>query len=102
MRGAAQTGTDRIELYTGPYAEHFHQNKSEAVRPYIEASNIAKECGILVNAGHDLNLDNLKYFAENVTHLDEVSIGHALISDALYFGIENVIQMYKRCLINHF
>ena len=101
IRGAAHTGTDRIELYTGPYAEQFHQNRSEAVRPYIEASNIARECGILVNAGHDLNLDNLQYFAENVTHLDEVSIGHALISDALYFGIENVIQMYKRCLVNH-
>jgi len=101
IRGAAQTGADRIELYTGPYAEQFHQNRSEAVRPYIEASNIARECGISVNAGHDLNLDNLQYFAENVTHLDEVSIGHALISDALYFGIENVIQMYKRCLVNH-
>jgi pyridoxine 5-phosphate synthase len=102
IRAASETGTDRIELYTGPFAEHFHQNPNEAIHSYIQAANIAKECGISVNAGHDLNLDNLQYFAENVTHLDEVSIGHALISDALYFGIENAIQMYKRCLMNHF
>ena len=98
VRGAAETGTDRIELYTEAYAKRFHQNKEEAINPYIKAAAKAKELGMGVNAGHDLDLDNLKYFAEHIPWLDEVSIGHALISDALYLGFENAIQLYKRQL----
>jgi pyridoxine 5-phosphate synthase len=84
INGAAETGTDRIELYTEAYAKKFHQDKEESVRPYIKAAAKAKELGMGVNAGHDLDLENLKYFAEQVAGLNEVSIGHALISDALY------------------
>jgi pyridoxine 5-phosphate synthase len=101
INGAAETGTDRIELYTEAYSKIFHQDKEEAVRPYINAAVRAKELGMGINAGHDLDLDNLKYFAEHVNGLDEVSIGHALISDAIYLGYENAIQLYKRQLNNY-
>ena len=98
VEGAVETGTDRIELYTEGYAVHFHQNKEKAIAPYIEAAEIAQRLGLGVNAGHDLDLHNLRYFAANVPGLQEVSIGHALISDALYYGLENTIQMYLRQL----
>ncbi|MFM7300549.1 MAG: pyridoxine 5'-phosphate synthase, partial [Crocinitomicaceae bacterium] len=91
---AAQIGVDRIELYTGPYAELYNRNKEKAISPYISAAETAKKCGLEINGGHDLNLDNLAYFKQNLCQLDEVSIGHAIISDALYFGIENTIQQY--------
>jgi pyridoxine 5-phosphate synthase len=99
VEGAAKTGTDRIELYTEGYATHFHQGKELAIAPYIEAAKVAHEAGLGINAGHDLDLHNLKYFAENIPALDEVSIGHALICDALYYGLENTIQMYLRQLV---
>ncbi|MGB0933802.1 MAG: pyridoxine 5'-phosphate synthase [Lishizhenia sp.] len=95
---AAKTGVDRIELYTGPYAEDFEKDKERAVKPYYEASKLAVELGLGINAGHDLSLDNLNYFKQNTVGLAEVSIGHALISDALYLGLENTVQMYKRLL----
>jgi pyridoxine 5-phosphate synthase len=98
VEGAAKTGTDRIELYTEAYATHYHQGKELAIAPYIQAAKIAHHAGLGINAGHDLDLHNLKYFAQNVPGLDEVSIGHALISDALYYGLENTIQMYLRQL----
>jgi pyridoxine 5-phosphate synthase len=98
VEGAAKTGTDRIELYTEAYAHQYNNNKEQAIAPYISAAKIAKELGMGINAGHDLDLQNLKYFAENIHGLDEVSIGHALISDALYYGLENTIQMYLRQL----
>lgn len=96
--GAAAVGVDRIELYTGPYAEKYTLNKNEAVEKYVEAANLAKELGLGVNAGHDLSLDNLAYFKQCIPHLAEVSIGHALISDALYLGLENTVRMYKNLL----
>ena len=95
---AAKTGTDRIELYTEPYAEQFLVDKFQAVKPFAEAAAFAHKCKLGVNAGHDLSLVNLKYFAQNVPFLDEVSIGHALISDALYFGLESTIQKYRQQL----
>jgi pyridoxine 5-phosphate synthase len=98
VEAAATTGTDRIELYTEAYASNFHQNKEQAIAPYIKAAEKAVELGLGLNAGHDLDLHNLKYFAQNIPGLLEVSIGHALIADALYFGLENTIQMYLRCL----
>ncbi len=98
VEGAAKTGTDRIELYTEGYASHYHQGKELAVAPYIEAAKAAQNLGLGINAGHDLDLHNLKYFAQNVPGVDEVSIGHALISDALYYGLENAIQMYLKQL----
>jgi len=98
VEGAAKTGTDRIELYTEGYASHYHQNKETAIAPYAEAAKVAQQLGLGLNAGHDLDLHNLKYFAENVPGLLEVSIGHALISDALYYGLENTVQMYLRQL----
>lgn len=94
IRWAKETGTDRIELYTEPYASNFEKNVEKAVEPFIHAAETANEVGLGINAGHDLNLQNLKYFVQNVPHLLEVSIGHALISDALYFGLENTIKMY--------
>ena len=96
VKHAADSGTDRIELYTEPYAANFSKNKEAAIAPFIAAALAAKEVGLGVNAGHDLNLDNLKYFASNIPNLLEVSIGHALIADALYFGLENTIQMYLK------
>jgi pyridoxine 5-phosphate synthase len=96
---AAKTGVDRIELYTGPYAEHFPINKEEAIAPYVKAAELARELGMEVNAGHDLSLENLAYFKKHIPFLAEVSIGHALISDALYFGLENTVQMYLKELV---
>ena len=99
IKAAKETGTDRIELYTGPYAEAFSENKDEAVLAFKQASEQAAEIGLGLNAGHDLSLENLKFFYQNTKDLLEVSIGHALISDALYYGLENTIQLYKRELI---
>jgi pyridoxine 5-phosphate synthase len=98
VEGAAETGTDRIELYTEGYASHYHQGKELAIAPYIQAAEAAQKLGLGLNAGHDLDLHNLQYFAQNIPGLMEVSIGHALISDALYYGLENTIQMYLRQL----
>jgi pyridoxine 5-phosphate synthase len=98
IENAALTGTDRVELYTEPYATDFNNNAIEAIAPFIKAAGIARNTGLGVNAGHDLNLDNLRYFQQNIPWIEEVSIGHALISDALYLGLENTIQMYKRQL----
>ncbi|MEJ0106774.1 MAG: pyridoxine 5'-phosphate synthase [Bacteroidota bacterium] len=104
VAGAAETGTDRIELYTEGYATEFasalhrNGNKQLAVTPYAEAAKKAKELGLGLNAGHDLDLQNLKFFKQNIPGLDEVSIGHALICDAIYLGLENTIQLYKRQL----
>jgi pyridoxine 5-phosphate synthase len=99
VEGAAETGTDRIELYTEAYAKGFIDNKEAAIAPYVAAAERAKTLGLGLNAGHDLDLHNLQYFTQLIPHLDEVSIGHALISDALYFGFENTIQLYKRQLM---
>jgi len=96
IREAVNTGTDRIELYTEPYAANYSKNREKAIEPFIHAAQVAYDFGLGLNAGHDLNLDNLKYFKDNVRNLLEVSIGHALISDALYFGLENTIQLYLR------
>lgn len=98
VEAAATTGTDRIELYTEAYAHQYHHDKEKAIAPYIEAAKIAQSVALGINAGHDLDLHNLKYFAENIPGLQEVSIGHALISDALYYGLENTIQLYLRQL----
>ncbi|RZA03789.1 MAG: pyridoxine 5'-phosphate synthase [Sphingobacteriaceae bacterium] len=98
VEAAATTGTDRIELYTEGYAQQYHQNKEAAIAPYIQAAKAAQQVGLGINAGHDLDLNNLKYFAENIPGLQEVSIGHALISDALYYGLENTIQLYLKQL----
>ncbi len=96
VEGAKNVSADRIELYTEPYASHFHQNKEMAIKPYIEAANDAHQLGLGVNAGHDLDLFNLKFLKQSLPWLDEVSIGHALICDALYYGLENTIQLYLR------
>lgn len=98
VRAAAKTGTDRVELYTEPYAVGFTNNPEEAVAPFVEAARLAKRLGLGVNAGHDLNLDNLNFLCENIPWLDEVSIGHALIADALYLGLQQTVQSYKKCL----
>ena len=99
VEGAAVTGTDRIELYTEGYAKQLAMgNKQLAIEPYIASATKAKELGLGINAGHDLDLQNLKYFKENIPWLDEVSIGHALICDAIYLGFENAVQLYKRQL----
>ena len=95
---AAKCGVDRIELYTGPFAEEYPTNPDKAILPYIEATKLAVELGLEINAGHDLSLDNLKFFKQQLPKLDEVSIGHALISDALYLGLENTVRMYKHLL----
>ncbi len=100
IEAAAQTGTDRIELYTEGYAKEFLINKEKAITAYISAATTAKELGLGLNAGHDLDLQNLKYFSQNIPWLDEVSIGHALVCDSIYLGFENTIQMYKRQLIS--
>ena len=99
IENAAKTGTNRVELYTEPYARDYPGDAKAAVAPFARAAARASEVGLELNAGHDLNLDNLRFFNENVPGLLEVSIGHALISDALYFGLENTIQMYRRQLI---
>ena len=98
IEGAKLCGTDRIELYTEDYATNYTEDKEKAIAPYIEAAKKAIELGLGINAGHDLSLENLGYFAREIPNLEEVSIGHALISDALYLGLENSIQMYKRLI----
>ncbi|MBS9524322.1 pyridoxine 5'-phosphate synthase [Litoribacter ruber] len=95
---AKTAGTDRVELYTEPYAVNFHQNRDEAIKPYLRVSELAKELGLGLNAGHDLDLHNLNFLVKTIPYIDEVSIGHALICDALYYGLENTIQMYRRQL----
>ncbi len=98
VEGAAEIGTDRIELYTEGYAKTYHADKEKAIASYLSAARRAKELGLGLNAGHDLDLHNLSYFKEQIPWIDEVSIGHALICDALYLGLENTIQLYKRQL----
>ena len=98
IENAVKTGTDRIELYTESYAKNFSANKSEAIKPFIESAKLVNKLGLGLNAGHDLNLENLNYFQKNIPNLLEVSIGHALISDALYYGLENTVQLYLRQL----
>ena len=98
IEGAKLCGADRIELYTENYAVNYQSDKESAIAPYILAYNKAVELDIGINAGHDLSLENLEFFAKRLPNLEEVSIGHALISDALYLGLENTIQMYKRLL----
>jgi pyridoxine 5-phosphate synthase len=95
---AAKCGTKRVELYTEPYAANYSFNREKAIHPFVNAAKIAINLGLEVNAGHDLSLENLRYFNEKIPGLSEVSIGHALISDALYFGLENTIQMYLKQL----
>jgi pyridoxine 5-phosphate synthase len=95
---AAKAGSDRVELYTEPYATNYPVDKRKAIKPFIEAALIAKQCGMGLNAGHDLSLENLKYLIENIPWIDEVSIGHALIADALYLGLEKTIEAYKNQL----
>lgn len=98
IKAAAATGTDRIELYTKPYVDNYARNPEEAVAPFVEASRAAHRAGLGVNAGHDLNLENLEYFHKSLPYLNEVSIGHSLISDALYLGLAETIRRYKECL----
>ncbi len=95
---AAKTGTDRVELYTEPYATLYPTSKEQAVAPFVEAARVAKNLGMGVNAGHDLSLENLAWFSRHIPFLEEVSIGHALICDALYYGLEKTISLYKACL----
>ena len=95
---AAKTGADRVELFTKPYADLYPTNPEEAVAPYILASQAAHKAGLGVNAGHDLSLENLEYFHKQVPYLNEVSIGHSLISDAIYLGLQETINRYKQCL----
>ena len=99
VRQAAEAGADRVELYTGPFAQMFSTAPDQAVAPYTLAAKVAHEVGLGLNAGHDLNLLNLKFFKDNVPYLDEVSIGHALISDALYLGLEKTVKAYQKCLV---
>ncbi len=96
---AAQLGADRVELYTEAYAREYAAGPDKALAPYLRAAEAARDASLGLNAGHDLNLENLKYFHENIPWLDEVSIGHALISDALYYGLENTVQLYRRQLL---
>ena len=98
VEGAKSVGADRIEFYTGIYAKDFYKNKEKAVEPHARVARLANQLGLGINAGHDLNLDNLKYYQQHVEGLLEVSIGHALIADALYYGLHNTIQMYLRQL----
>lgn len=96
---AAEAGADRVELYTGPYAHNYAKNPEAAIAPFLETAKRVKQLGIGLNAGHDLSLENLKYFTDVIPWVDEVSIGHALICDALYLGLEETIAAYKKCLI---
>ena len=96
---ASEVKTDAIEFYTGPYADAFHVDKEKAVKPYVDAAELANKLGLRINAGHDLNLENLNFFKTRVKHLSEVSIGHAIVTDALYLGIKKTITAYKACLI---
>lgn len=99
IEAAKETGTDCVELYTEPFASKYNANKKQAIVAYQKAALRAQELGLIINAGHDLNLKNLAYLKQNLVQLDEVSIGHALVCDALYLGLENTIQMYKRLLV---
>jgi pyridoxine 5-phosphate synthase len=101
VKHALDTGTNRIELYTESYAFSFQTNKSAAIEPFIKAAEVANSIGLGINAGHDLNLDNLAFFIKEIPMVQEVSIGHALIADALYFGLNNTIQMYRKQLIQY-
>lgn len=96
---AAQAGADRVELYTGPYAHNYARNPEAAIAPFLETAKRVKQLGIGLNAGHDLSLENLKYFTDVISWVDEVSIGHALVCDALYLGLEKTIEAYQNCLI---
>lgn len=96
VRGAKECGADRVELYTEAYAAGYEADREAAIAPYVAAAEEARRLGLGLNAGHDLNLDNLRYFVERIPYVDEVSIGHALISDALYYGLENTVQLYLR------
>jgi len=98
IEGAVATGTDRVELYTESYAQYYAQNPENAIRPYVIAAERANDCGLGLNAGHDLSLENVQYFAQNIPNLLEVSIGHALVCESLYLGLENVIPMYLQKL----
>lgn len=100
VAAAADTGTDRIELYTEDYAHHYHTNRDAAVAAYVKAAAVAATYNLGINAGHDLDMDNLAFFSRSIKGLLEVSIGHALISDAIYYGLENTIQIYKRALLS--
>ena len=99
VEGAKECGADRVELYTEAYAAGYKADREAAIAPYVVAAEAARRVGLGLNAGHDLNLENLAYFAERIPWCDEVSIGHALISDALYYGLENTVQLYRRCLV---
>ena len=99
IKYAAKAGADRVELYTKPYADRYPTNPEATVAPFVEASKAAHKVGLGVNAGHDLSLENLQFFAQNLPYLNEVSIGHALICDALYYGLEETIKRYKACLV---
>jgi pyridoxine 5-phosphate synthase len=99
IEGAKKIGADRIELYTEPYAHLYPTNPQEAVKPYVESALLAQQIGLEINAGHDLSLQNLRYLKQSLPQLDEVSIGHALVCDALYLGLENTIQLYLRQLL---
>ncbi len=96
VAGAKECGADRVELYTEAYASGYEADRESAIAPYVAAAEKARECGLGLNAGHDLSLANLRYFVERIPWCDEASIGHALISDALYYGLENTVQMYRR------
>ncbi len=96
---ASATNTDRVELYTEPYAQMYSSDRQKAIDPFIEAATIANKAGLKINAGHDLNLENLKFFSQHIPFLAEVSIGHALISDALYYGLEETIALYKSLIV---
>jgi len=98
IRAAKETGTDRIELYTESYASGYTENRDAAIAPFVAAANVANEMKLGINAGHDLSLQNLAFFAQIIPNLLEVSIGHALISDAIYFGLSNTVKMYSNCL----
>ncbi len=100
VEGAVATGADRVELYTEGYAANYAADPQSAIAPYVEAALKAKECGLGLNAGHDLSLENLAYFVEKIPHTDEVSIGHALVCDALYMGLEKVVKLYQKELVN--
>lgn len=100
IEGAKATGTDRIELYTEQYAKQFIDSPEKAIEPYLSAASFAKSIGLGINAGHDLDMHNLGYFIKNISYIDEVSIGHALVCDALYLGLQNTVQLYKRQIIN--
>ena len=99
VASAAKTGTDRVELYTEPYAAGYAQNREAAIAPFVEAAQTARKYGLGLNAGHDLSLQNLRYFHERIPGVEEVSIGHQLICDALYLGIAETIKQYKECLV---